>query len=192
MVNFKKMFRPDSNHKNWPGIITYKSKKIFPFDRFPVKDKDVLIFSIEKTNSRYIQGFCIGVFDGYLKTNDHKTTKRKYSDILFWEDSQSLDIKNIEVKVFTKKDHICISNIWEIEMPDENHYNISESNQGKINPNSVKDVCYYGSDQWLRDRGNGAAMYSEDIPNGKRYFCNDGDEDDDFDDIIFTVKRMAK
>jgi len=34
-------------------------------------------------------------------------------------------------------------------------------------------------------------MYSEDIPNGKRYFCNDGVPDDDFDDIIFTVERLV-
>ncbi len=37
---------------------------------------------------------------------------------------------------------------------------------------------------------NGAAMYSEDIPNGKRYYCNDGYPDDDFDDLIFTLERL--
>ena len=35
---------------------------------------------------------------------------------------------------------------------------------------------------------NGAAMYFEDIPNGKRYFCNDGYPDDDFDDLIFSIE----
>lgn len=35
---------------------------------------------------------------------------------------------------------------------------------------------------------NGAAMYFEEIPNGKRYFCNHGYPDDDFDDLIFTIE----
>ena len=35
---------------------------------------------------------------------------------------------------------------------------------------------------------NGAAMYFEEIPNGKRYFCNDGYPDDDFDDLIFSIE----
>lgn len=35
---------------------------------------------------------------------------------------------------------------------------------------------------------NGAALYFEEIPNGRRYFCNDGYPDDDFDDIIFTIE----
>lgn len=49
---------------------------------------------------------------------------------------------------------------------------------------------------WMNKNGSieawtgGAAMYSEDIPNGKRYFCNDCDNDDDFNDIIFTVTRL--
>ena len=58
-------------------------------------------------------------------------------------------------------------------------------------PEGKKVTCYVGSDLWMRGKENGAAMYSEDIPNGKRYFCNDGEEDDDFDDIIFTVTRAA-
>ena len=34
---------------------------------------------------------------------------------------------------------------------------------------------------------NGAAMWIEELPNGRRYHCNDGDPDDDFDDIVFSV-----
>ena len=36
--------------------------------------------------------------------------------------------------------------------------------------------CYYG-----------AAMFTENIDHGKRYYCNDGNPDEDFDDIIFTI-----
>lgn len=34
---------------------------------------------------------------------------------------------------------------------------------------------------------NGAAMIVEQIPNGRRYRCNDWTPDDDFDDLIFTI-----
>jgi hypothetical protein len=34
---------------------------------------------------------------------------------------------------------------------------------------------------------NGAAMYVENIPGGRRFFCNDGYPDQDFDDLVFTV-----
>ncbi|MCB1110965.1 MAG: hypothetical protein KDK64_08280, partial [Chlamydiia bacterium] len=56
-------------------------------------------------------------------------------------------------------------------------------------PEGKPITCFANGDQWRMGRGNGAAMYSENISGGKRYFCNDGDEDDDFDDIIFTLKR---
>ncbi len=37
--------------------------------------------------------------------------------------------------------------------------------------------------------GNGAAMIVEEVPNGKRYRCNDAFPDDDFADIIFRIER---
>lgn len=37
---------------------------------------------------------------------------------------------------------------------------------------------------------NGAAMIVEEIPNGRRYRCNDGFADDDFDDIVFRLERV--
>lgn len=36
----------------------------------------------------------------------------------------------------------------------------------------------------------GAAMFMEEIDQGRRYFCNDGHPDDDFDDIVFTLKQF--
>ena len=38
---------------------------------------------------------------------------------------------------------------------------------------------------------NGAAMIIEKIPGGRRYRCNDGYPDDDFDDIVFLLKRQS-
>jgi hypothetical protein len=37
---------------------------------------------------------------------------------------------------------------------------------------------------------NGAAMIIEEIENGKRYLCNDGHPDENFDDIVFRIERI--
>jgi hypothetical protein len=37
---------------------------------------------------------------------------------------------------------------------------------------------------------NGAAMMVEEIPDGRRYRCNDGEPDDDFDDLVFRIERV--
>jgi hypothetical protein len=33
-------------------------------------------------------------------------------------------------------------------------------------------------------------MLLEDLPNGRRYHCNDGKADEDFDDIVFRIERL--
>ena len=38
---------------------------------------------------------------------------------------------------------------------------------------------------------NGAAMIVEPVPFGRRYRCNDGLADDDFNDIIFRLERVG-
>jgi hypothetical protein len=37
-----------------------------------------------------------------------------------------------------------------------------------------------------------AAMIVEELPNGRRYRCNDSQRDDDFDDLIFRIERVAE
>jgi hypothetical protein len=34
---------------------------------------------------------------------------------------------------------------------------------------------------------NGSCMYIQAVPGGRRYFCNDFQPNDDFQDIVFTV-----
>ena len=38
----------------------------------------------------------------------------------------------------------------------------------------------------------GAAMIVEEIENGRRYRCNDGHPDENFDDIIFTIQKLTQ
>jgi len=79
-VNFKDDFEKSSVY---PSEATYKGRKIFIADKFIVGNQERLRISIEHTDSKYIQGFSIGVY-GYLKLGKKKTNKRKYADVLFW------------------------------------------------------------------------------------------------------------
>ncbi len=54
----------------------------------------------------------------------------------------------------------------------------------------VKNV-WDGGDGVIESWHNGAAMVAEDVPGGRRYRCNDREPDDDFDDIVFRVERVA-
>ena len=185
-VNFKEIFRTIPGEE-FPKKRTYKGKTIFLGDKLSVKNGETLKFSIEKTNSRYPQGYCISLEDGYFTIDGsiEKNKSKKMCRYLFYDDH--------EFQFFTKKGHVFIHNIWEETIyqkvvidgtkPALENEKIIKYPEGK--PIS----CYINSGRWNAGLCNGAAMYSEDIPNGKRYFCNDGVEDDDFDDIVFTVTR---
>ena len=87
--------------------------------------------------------------------------KGKGVDMIFWEDTAP---KSIELKVFTKK-KVRVKNIWECV---------------SLTGNRCVDYGHFG-----------AAMIVEEIENGRRYRCNDWEPDEDFDDIVFTVKRKV-
>ncbi len=70
--------------------------------------------------------------------------------------------KQTELRIFTKKGFVWIKNIW-------------DTGNGTV-------------ESWH----GGAAMIVEEIENGRRYRCNDGHPDEDFDDIIFTIQRVVK
>lgn len=68
--------------------------------------------------------------------------------------------KEFELLVMTKDDFIQVKNVW-------------DTGDGVIN-------------SWH----NGAAMIVEELEFGRRYLCNDGHPDDNFNDIIFTIERI--
>lgn len=155
---FENLFRKSSG-----SPVKYKDKTLYLFDKFSISDEDILLISIENTNSQFTQGLALTI-EGECEIKGKRYKKNRYTKVLFWEDSTILDPKNIEVKVFTKKNYINIQNIWE-------------------------QVDYAGN-KTTQKAHNGAAMIVEEIDNGKRYRCNDGTPDEDFDDIIFTVQRL--
>ena len=54
----------------------------------------------------------------------------------------------------------------------------------------VKNVWDTG-DGVVHSWHNGAAMIVEEIPSGRRYKCNDGRADDDFDEIVFRIEMSG-
>lgn len=54
---------------------------------------------------------------------------------------------------------------------------------------NVKNIWDVG-DGVVHSWHNGAAMIVEQLPEGRRYHCNDGFADDDFDDVVFRIERV--
>jgi hypothetical protein len=71
---------------------------------------------------------------------------------------------------------------WEDTAPKE-YILYCRSKNKIVDVRNVWDVGKGGMDAGI----NGAAMWFEEIPNGRRYYCNDGHFDDDFNDIIFEL-----
>lgn len=164
MVNCKQQF---NNSTTAPLSTIYNGKKVVAGDEFPIKDREILIITTEKTNSSYRQGFCFEV-EGYLKFQGKILKKGKRVNLFLWENKEPY-----ELQFFTTSSHIFIQNAW-------------VGGFDKVND----PACYVGGREWLmHDHWGGAGMIVEEIENGRRYYCNDGECDDDFDDIIFTVTR---
>lgn len=82
--------------------------------------------------------------------------------IFFWQE----DVPgSVEFEVRGDPDGVDVFNVWE----GQNHL-------GK---------------RFMDSRRHGAAMMVEELPNGRRYRCNDGEPDEDFDDIVFRLERVA-
>lgn len=157
MPDFSELFEK----ANWLSV-DYNGKIVTRLDEFPVSDGDILVASIEKTNSDCRQGFCIDI-TGYCEMDGKVFKQGKGIRMLFWGDTAP---KQIKLKMFTKKNFVWIENIWE-----------------QISHMGSKSIDY---------GRYGAAMIVEEIENGRRYRCNDWHPDDNFDDIIFTVQRLKQ
>lgn len=152
--------------------ITYNDRRLVLADKFPVNNGDTLIAAIEKTNSEWPQGFYIDI-TGSCECNGKVFKQGKGIKMLFWQKTATPQIK---LKVFTKKDFVWVANIWE----KTSIYTVRDSDDNIIQKESKS--MDYGH--------HGAAMIVEEIENGRRYRCNDGHPDDNFDDIVFTIQRL--
>ncbi|MDX8430216.1 MAG: hypothetical protein SNF33_00165 (plasmid) [Candidatus Algichlamydia australiensis] len=150
------------NSKGKP--INYNGKILTRFDNFAIENGESLVICIESTNSKNTQGVAVDI-TGSCMFNGREWNQGKGVFMVFWEKSEVYDPKNIELKICSTKGSVKIRNIWE-----------STDHRGS----SFVDYGRYGS-----------AMILEEIPGGKKYSCNDWTPDENFDDIIFTVKKMG-
>lgn len=158
MPDFQEMFE-----KTEKPTIEWKGQTLYWADKFAVKNGEKLVVCIEKTNSEHTQGLSIDI-TGHCEMYGTVYKKNKGVKIRLWEDSEVLDIKHMELTVYTKTGFVWIQNVWE---------------------------RYSMTGHPYVDRGhNGAAMIVEEIENGKRYKCNDGHPDENFDDIVFTIRKI--
>lgn len=75
--------------------------------------------------------------------------------------------------------------LWQVTAPRIVEFGIS-SNAGEIEVRNVWDT----GDGVVHSWHAGAAIYIEETGAGKRYYCNDGHLDDDFNDLIFTIEMI--
>ena len=141
-------------------VIDYNGQKVMIADRFPVENGDRLILNLESTNSDFKQGFSIDI-TGYCEMDGETFKHGKGIDMIFWEDTMP---QQFTMTVFAKIGYVWVQNFWE----HVSHQGVPSIHKGH----------------------NGAAMIVEEIENGRRYLCNDGKPDDDFDDIVFTIQKV--
>lgn len=170
MPNFDELFQKASGKP-----VFYQNKRIYRVDQFQVSNGDTLLIDIVSTNSDFLQGISIGIFGSCeMEGKVYKNGKR--INVLIWEEKQKAKQK-IEVKVFSKNGFVYIKNIWE----QNNKYLVSDEYGNPVEKFSKSVESWH----------SGAAMIIEEANGGKRYFCNDGKNDSDFDDIIFTIKNLG-
>lgn len=151
--------------------ITYNDQTLHLSHKFPVKDGDVLLISIEKATSDCRQGVCIDI-SGSCEMDGKTYSEGKGVRMQFWADTSPAEIK---LKIHTKRDFVWVENIWE-----KTSLQVAASPTGEKVAKEAKHVesRYYGS-----------AMVIEPIEGGIRYRCNDWHPDATFDDIVFTVRN---
>ena len=146
----------------------YKGKTIVMGDYYPFEDGDHFLITVEKTNSEWRQGIGLSIF-GFIEVEALR--QKVKGSVAFWEDKIPKEFsikvwkdntKRKQPKRLPKKGLLGIKNIWDT------------TGQGSV-------------DFWF----GGAAMIIEEIEDGRRYWCNDGHPDENFDDIVFTVRKIT-
>jgi hypothetical protein len=137
--------------------IKYKDWVLYGVDRIPVKKKFSGMLRLISTNSEYKQAVIIASDD--RKTKNLTIESQKERSFIIWEDELANEI--IHFEGISKHSELFVYNAWEC-------------------------IDHRGTpytDYWQL----GAAMIVEVNGNTRRYRCNDGHPDENFDDIIFEV-----
>ena len=141
--------------------IEYKGKQVSSFYRYDKKGKYRLKFTFVSTNSQHEQSIILHLdgFKGKIFWNGKRLKKeRRRFPQIIFE--ETLAPKEFELEIILEEGDIEISNGY------------SKTDVGRID-------CFMG----------GCAMIKEELGEDKfRFYCNDIDWDDDFDDLIFDLE----
>jgi len=143
--------------------IVYKGKTLCLMDRIPISKTQSVRVVIEEINSNTRQGLVLDIFRGNIIYNgvEYKRKSKNGICIDFWADEATF-------QTLTFKNTNRVLNVW----------NFWEQ-ETCIGSGKMKNAWTYG-----------AAMIVEELPNGRRYRCNDWEPDEDFDDLIFRIELL--
>lgn len=145
--------------------VVHNQKKLKRLDYISFEDEDQFSIKIESTNSDWKQGIVLDLF-GYFEISGTQFPNK----IVLWEQPSK---KEILVRLFQNRSS---------KKPPK-----SLPQRGLLGVRNVWDNGVCKLNYWT----GGAAMIAEPIENGMRYYCNDGAPDEDFDDIIFTIRKLT-
>ena len=142
--------------------ITHGEKTLQMIDRFPAKLGEELEVTIESTASPYNQG--VGFSEGVEVFGE-----RQKKAVVFEHFSVPPDERDrVRSKLPFTFTVTCRNRKGYVQF-----YNMA---------------LVSGRQEWWH---GGSAMIVEEIDGGRRYRCNDFELDDDFDDVVFTVKQQG-
>jgi hypothetical protein len=139
--------------------LKYKNWELILAARIPVQKKFSGSIRLISTNSEYKQAVIIEV--DYRKTKRITIGSQKERSFIIWEEDFANAGGVIHFEGTSKNGELFVYNAWE----QTDHLDTPFTNY------------------WM----HGAAMIEEINGNTRRYKCNDGVPDDNFDDIIFEV-----
>lgn len=133
----------------------------------------------------------------YKKKRFHKTDEFPVSDqdklLIFCEKVKGKCMQGIYLEILNKgfievngKKYSGPISLWEDLFKKGNVIEITIHSEEENNALLVRNIWNIKKEKEI----NGAAMLIENVRNGRRYFCNDGYPDEDFDDIIFCIVKQ--
>lgn len=140
--------------------LTYDGRTLVLLDEFPARLGDRLIVTIESTNATWPQG--IGMSEGIevFGTRTKRAVVWEYFSVPPEHRSSARSRLPFSFEITCRNKKGSIS-----------FYNMTE---------------FEGRQEWWT---GGSCMIVTEIPDGRRYACNDFEPDDDFDDLVFSVQR---
>jgi len=148
------------------NTIEYKGKTVTSLYRIRERGEYELHFTFVSAKKEIPQAICLVMsypFDGSIFVNgkEFKVPKKRFPRLFFWSDTWS---KENDVKLTIRDEDICICNASLHQ----------ENDDGSRVGTYWEGYC---------------ALYMEKLSENKiRFYCNDHEEDDDFDDLIFDME----